>query len=296
LNELITTTVISQTPKDISTLVQDIENLLITGMKDIPQELLDEFGRNVAQNIKESLSSREPRATLRMSNAGKPCERQLWYEVNSPELGDPLRPETYAKFMFGALVEHFLLLLVKLSGHTVEGTQDTQEIQGVKGHRDCVIDGVVIDAKSASSHSFKKFDNHTLTEPGNDPFAYITQIQSYLWAAQDDPVVTDKSQAGFLVMDKVLGHICLDLHEKDNKNYADVYDHKKKMVNSPELPDRGFEDVPDGVSGNRKLGTACSYCDFKKSCWPEARQFYSYQGIKFLTKVAREPRLEEVKK
>src|SRR5690606_25725922 len=109
---------------------------------------------------------------------------------NTPEDGEPLRPEAYLKFLYGDILEDLLLFLAEAAGHTVVGRQDEQEIAGIKGHRDCVIDGTVVDAKSASSYSFKKFKEGRLRE--DDPFGYVDQLQSYIHSGQNDPLVTDK--------------------------------------------------------------------------------------------------------
>lgn len=227
-----------------------------------------------------------------MSNIGRPCTRQLYYEVNGHE-GEKFSSSTYMKFLFGDLCELLLLFLSEAAGHKVEGTQDEQEIEGIKGHRDAVIDGVVIDVKSASTYSFKKFEEGTLAD--NDSFGYVDQIQSYLFAGQSDPVVTDKDQAGFLVIDKTLGHICLDLHPRNFIPYDKIYQHKKDLVNSEVLPERGFQPVPEGKSGNEKLPVNCSYCAFKFSCHPNLRAFAYSNGPVFLSKVLKEPQVQEIK-
>jgi hypothetical protein len=175
----------------------------------------------------------------------------------------------------------------------VEGTQDTQEIEGIKGHRDAVIDGVVVDVKSASTYSYQKFKEGAL-EAGNDAFGYIDQLQSYLYAGQTDDKVTDKSRAAFLVADKTLGHICLDIHEKKSIPYDLIYKHKKEMVNAPEAPPRGFTAVADGKSGNEKLGVNCSYCEYSKKCWPTQRIFAYSSGPTKLVTVVREPNVREI--
>lgn len=275
--------------KTIDTLIEDIDTLLLEGFGDeVPHDLCDEYGRQFAELLKTRLIRSERKGFLRMSNLGKPCERQLYYDVNNTQEAEPLRPEVYAKFLYGDMIELLMLFLAEASGHKVEGTQDTQEINGVKGHRDAVIDGVIVDVKSASSFSFKKFQEGRLHE--DDPFGYITQLQSYLYSSQDDPIVTDKERAAFFVMDKTLGHMCLDFHYRDLwTDYPKMVEDKKAMVASSEPPERGFEDIPDGTSGNMKLGISCSYCSFKYKCWPEARTFLYSSGPRILTKVVREP-------
>lgn len=280
--------------KTIDTLVSDINETLLKGVDEPKEELLDKYAEKFKELLRTRLaaSERQREPTLRMSNVGKPCERQLWYEINAQGEAEKLPPEAHMKFLFGDLCELLLLYLVEVSGHTVEGTQDTQEIEGIKGHRDAVIDGTIVDVKSASTYSFKKFAEGRLAE--DDSFGYVDQLQSYLHSGQTDDKVTDKDRGAFLVLDKVLGHICLDIHKKKDINYPAIYRHKKEVVNSPELPERGFEDETEGSSGNRKLCVNCSYCPFKSTCWPNLRTFIYSTGPKFLTKVVREPNVPEV--
>lgn len=280
------------TSKTIDTLVEDIESLLSSGIEDIPEKAFKNFTKGIASSIIDSLGKRERKATLRMSNIGRPCERQLWYEVNKPELSSELRPENYMKFMYGHLVEELLLFLAELAGHEVTGRQDEQEIEDIKGHRDAIIDGVLVDVKSASSYSFKKFKEGRLLE--DDPFGYSDQLQSYLYAAKDDPIVTDKEQAAFLVVDKTLGHTTLDVHKKNNKDYERIYREKKEMVQKSTPPKRAFTSKPFGKSGNETLQTICSYCPFKKTCWPELRQFLYSTGPVDLVVVNKMPLVPEI--
>lgn len=238
------------------------------------------------------MSQRERKSTLRMSNIGKSCERQLWYEINETAEAEAFRPENYMKFMYGHLIEELVLFLAELAGHEVTGRQDTQEIEGIKGHRDAVIDGVLVDVKSASSYSFKKFKEGKLAE--DDPFGYISQIQAYLFAGQEDPLVKDKERAAFLVVDKTLGHITLDVHAKDERDWPKYFNDKKEAIGKEQPPEKGFSPVPFGQSGNMKLPNICGYCPFKKLCWPEVRTFaYSY-GPVHLVEINNEPRVPEI--
>ena len=71
-------------------------------------------------------------------------------------------------------------------------------------------------------------------------------------------------------------------------------DKTKKIVTSTTKPERGFSDVPDGKSGNLKLGVGCSYCAYKHHCWPDLRTFIYSTGPRFLTRVTRLPNVPEV--
>lgn len=236
-----------------------------------------------------------------MSNIGKPCARQLYYEVNSPEEAEPFRAENYMKFLYGHVIEELVLFLVELAGHEVTGRQDEQEISGIKGHRDAVIDGHLVDVKSASTYSFKKFRDGKLSE--DDPFGYIPQIQSYLFSGQNDPKITDKDKASFLVLDKTLGHITLDTHERDTTtNWPQLFDEKKQIVEGDEPPAKAFQPVPMGKSGNLILDRTCSYCPFKRKCWSDAnegkglRTFLYASGPVDFVEVKYEPNVPELNK
>jgi hypothetical protein len=127
------------------------------------EERLKEFGEKLALvvggRLREYSNSRSP--TLRMSNLGKP-DRQLWYELNSDGGKEELSPATKIKFLYGDILEALLLFLAAEAGHTVTSEQATVEVDGIVGNNDTVIDGVVVDCKSASTYAFKKFKHGTL--------------------------------------------------------------------------------------------------------------------------------------
>lgn len=277
--------------KTIDTLVHDILELVDKG-GDVRDSLVQEFSSELANIVKDRLGER-PLPRLRLSNLGTKCDRKLWLEVNFPETMEPLSPETRLKFLIGDIHEAVLLFLAKAAGHEVEGTQDTIDLEGVSGHRDAVIDGVLTDVKSASSRAFVKFKEGL--KPEQDSFGYRVQIGSYLAGSQDDPLVRDKKRAAFLASDKTLGKLTLDIHDNLGapEEFKELARQKKEMLESQDIPPRAFEDEPDGKSGNRKLGTYCSYCSVKHACWPGLKQYNYSNGPRFLTKVVREPKVSE---
>lgn len=279
--------------KSIQTLKSDIENVLSTG-EGWTEDIADWVGEQISKGLTRQLTPKlNSVGTLRMSSLGQPCERKLWYSVQPSlsSLKEVLQPNTLNKFIFGDMIEAYTLGLIKASGHSLEGMQDQVQILGIKGSRDCVIDGMVFDIKSASTMSMNKFKNNGLRE--NDPFGYLSQLSSYVYASKDDPLVTNKTHGGFVAIDKQFGHIEIDIYdlttELSNKE-AEVQ-RKKDVVKSPETPKRSFEDVPDGKSGNRKLGTNCSYCEFKQICWPDLQTYIYSTGPRYLTEVVREPKV-----
>lgn len=284
--------------KNISTLVKDIYEVIETGggwdetiSKYCSGLLEDTLNRRLSSSREE-----HSKPTLRMSQMGQPCKRKLWYSINKPGSGSSLAPSTKFKFLYGDILEDLLISLAIAAGHKVEGMQDTLEVEGIKGHRDCVIDGVTVDVKSASSFAYKKFASGGLRD--DDPFGYISQLSSYVLAGREHEVESHPTLGAFLVVDKQNGNICLDMYdlgpeiEEKNEDFRST----KEMVKQEEPPERSFEDVEDGKSGNRKLGIQCSYCDYKSSCWPELRTFLYSNGPKFLTKVEKVPNVPEVTK
>lgn len=278
--------------KTLDTLPDDIYNLFDPSVNhESSEENLD----NMAKNIKEIMRSRlqeqpESRTPLRFSSLGKP-DRQIWFEAHPVEGGkEPLLPKTYLKFMYGAVLEEILLFLTKEAGHEVTDEQREVEVDGVKGHIDAIIDGTVVDVKSASSYGYKKFEESTVTQ--DDPFGYVDQLAGY------SNVLTPGKEAAWLAFDKVAGDICISKLGPvtiEHHQPAERIAHLKEVIASETPPELCYQPVPDGKSGNFKLPVGCSYCAHKYRCHPSVRTFLYSTGPRFLTKVVREPDVPEVK-
>lgn len=275
--------------KDIRSLIPDIYDLFNSDHR-FDEKNVKEFADHLAQKLLGKLSEERARPTLRMSNLGTPCTRKLWYSINHPELAQRLPAPAHIKFLFGDILESLLLWLAKEAGHTVEGEQTLLDINGVKGHRDAVIDGVVVDTKSASNRSFDKFVDHL--ELQDDSFGYITQLGAYLSASLNDPIVVEKDIAAFFVVNKEKGELTLDIQPATGVDYAQKVDEIRQLLARDIPPARPYRDLKEGESGNRKLGPVCSYCDFKHTCWPGVRTFLYAKGPTHLTRVDREPSLK----
>jgi CRISPR/Cas system-associated exonuclease Cas4 (RecB family) len=280
--------------KSIDTLVEDIYSVITSG-EGWTTEISKKTSDRIAKQLDRQFHRTSGRGSnLRMSNLGTPCKRKLWYSTHGVFEPEPTPPHVRNKFLFGDFVEQYVLGLCEAAGHTVEGLQTEVYIGSIRGSRDCIIDGMLVDVKSASSESFKKFRANGLRE--NDPFGYLSQLSSYLFASRNDPLLKYQKEAAFLVMDKQFGHIHLDRYdltdylERKEEEVAEVI----KVCKDTHPPERPYEPVPMGKSGNMKLDTACSYCDFKRHCWPEARGFLYSNGPVWLTKVVKEPDVWEM--
>jgi len=283
--------------KTLDTLISDIyeklEGLSNGEGLDIPEKELDV----TLSRIKDSIlswstpSERNKTFSLRMSNVGKPA-RQLWYESKDENnLSAPSAP-TQIKFLYGHILEEIVLMLVRMSGHKVTDEQKEVELNGIKGHMDCKIDGEVVDVKTASRFAFKKFETGTLAD--DDPFGYLSQLAGY-------EVTQNTKNGGFLVINKESGELCLYQPEQSvkptiTKNISKL----KNIIALDTPPERCYDPIPDGKKGNMKLPTQCNYCSYKHECYKDSndyqglRAFQYSNGPAYFTKVVVEPRVEEI--
>ena len=274
--------------KQLDTLVADIYGMFEVDHHPHDVDLFTKFGVNMEEVFHSRFNTvRSGEAYLRMSNIGRP-DRQLWYDMNSKAEEEKLPPATLIKFSYGDVIEQMMLLYAKMAGHTVEGEQQEVEVNGIKGHIDAIIDGVVVDVKSASSYSWNKFDSGALLEPGNDPFGYVAQLAGYVEA------LTPGADGAFLAVDKTLGKITLlrvPAATLARYKVRDRIEHIKEVIKSEVIPERCYPAVPDGKSGNMKLDTGCSYCPHKFVCWPKIKTYYYSTGPRYLTRVVRPPKV-----
>lgn len=277
----------------INTLVKDIYDV-IEGNGGWDETVSKFFRESVGDVVDERLSGKDqPRGTLRMSSLGTPCKRKLWYSVNSSDEAEALRPDTRLKFLYGDILESLLISLAKAAGHDVRGEQDTLEIGGIVGHRDCVIDNITVDVKSASGFGFSKFEKGNLRD--DDPFGYISQLSSYVYAGHSVDESIHPTIGAFLVVDKQSGKLCLDVYEfkSELEGKEQEVEELKEMVSLDTPPERAFEPVKDGGSGNTKLPVNCAYCGWKRKCQPTMRTFIYANGPRFLIDVKRLPNVPE---
>lgn len=277
--------------KTIDSLVGDIYALFTEGHVCDPENTAA-LGQAIAEVVQarlQEVSQERESFRLRMSNLGKQ-DKQLWYEARREQFpSEPLEAPTRIKFLFGDILERLLMFLAKEAGHDVTDYQKPVCLDGVSGSLDCRIDGVLVDAKSASSISFRKFNDGSLRR--DDSFGYMWQLAGY-HAADNVP----DSDGAFFVIDKTLGYICLmkvPAEEFKLYNVPERIDHLKAVIMNPEPPGRCYDDVPDGKSGNMKLATGCSYCSHKSDCWPDLKTYFYASGPRFLTTVVREPKVEQ---
>ena len=284
--------------KNTYNLVSDIYQLMET--KEVAEGVdfdacVEKFGENVKELMRNEFGGKKRDGRkLRMSNIGRD-DRYLWNVYNDVEKSDDIQGHTYVKFLYGHLIEEMLLFLTKAAGHEVTDEQKKCEVNGITGSMDCKIDGIVTDVKSVSTYGFRKFKDGSLAY--DDPFGYIGQIKGYAYAE-------GATKFGWLAMDKQNGHLTYLMYDSEDTqapvhdlisyDIKERIDHVKKLVEQPTPPDVCYEPIADGKSGNRKLAVGCSYCAYKKECWPSVRAFAYSTGPRYLIEVHNEPKVQEI--
>jgi len=283
--------------KTLDTLVQDIYNKIgVLGKGehiDLDKDTIEQFGESMKE-ILYNWSHPEPRGNekLRMSNIGRKS-RQLWFDIRAEDTqSENIPAHVFIKFLYGHLLEEIVLFLIRLSGHTVTNEQKEVTVNGIKGHMDCVIDGEVVDIKTASSYAFKKFKDGTLAE--QDTFGYLAQLAGY-------EAAEGTNNGGFLALNKESGELTLyrpDAFDKPNikKRITDI----KKQVKLATPPELCYNPIPEGKAGNMKLPRECTYCRHKFECHKDSndgqglRVFKYSDGLRYFTQTPNVPKVIEV--
>jgi len=300
--------------KTIDTLVFDMMQVVegLGGWDTTVTKFMAEGIANIAED--RFSKPQEVRTHLSPSMIGHPCWRNTWYKINTPHDVEKLDAEILGTFFYGDLLEYVTIALAIAAGHKVTGLQEKLDIHGLPGSGDCVIDGVVVDVKSASMMSFVKFKKHQLKGYNKfdkkkstnvwvpakevDSFGYISQLSSYLYGYRNNPAVVYKNKAAFLVVRKDRFVVCLDMYDltEEVANKEKEVDGIRDITAGP-IPPRGFSPVSDGASGNMMLGTVCKYCGFKAKCYPDLRTFIYAAGPRYLTTVVKRPQehIKEIK-
>ena len=293
--------------KDIRDLEKDIYKVLDSGIDHDPSpnlaaEYAMRIGGEMAKATRPRSQERE-HGKLWASDLGENCLRKQYYKFNSTDDKEQLLGHTKFKFLYGNILEEAVLYLAEEAGHDVAHQQSRVETDFnngwvVSGRVDAVIDGVLVDVKSTSSFGYKKYEKEGLN-PGNDTFGYLWQLGFYYHHSE---FVHADDEAGFVWIDKQNGHILYNStwdYIPSAQQIATKVDHLSDAA--VRLDPFRIPPVPEGTSGNMKLSTKCSYCDYKKKCWEDAnggkglRTFLYSNGPVYMTKVKREPKVEELK-
>ena len=91
----------------------------------------------------------------------------------------------------------------------------------------------------------------------------------------------------------------LEIDDMMTINASERIKHLKKILKE-DIPEKCYDPVPYGSSGNMVLSKNCSFCRYKDKCWEDAnggrglRAFKYSQSIKHFTKIVVEPKVDEI--
>jgi hypothetical protein len=255
------------------------------GKEEIPRDLIVEFLHAQASALERKNSPRKP-FRLMLSNIGKPsC--QLQYEKLGIE-GEKQSYNASLRNAIGDFSEAWLVMIMKAAGIDVKDYQKSTQIElqdadtgddiPIRGRLDIVIDNRLYDIKTTSKYAFKKYSEkggiQAIIE--EDSFGYIAQGFGYAegegvrfggwWIINKD----NGQLALYEIPDEVYDSIRGGALDLIRTNFTRV--RRTKTIADIE---KQFTDVAETYynkpTGNRKLITACSYCPFRRHCWPEAK-------------------------
>ena len=243
--------------------------------------LSDENINTICQDVKDSLhrqfgsGSSRKKFNLRMSNIGRPtC--QLWFDKNKSDEGLPKPNNFVMNMMLGDIVEAVFKGLLRQADVAYEEPKKVSakfnDGTTVEGTYDIVMDDAVDDIKSASDWSYRnKFESFETLASG-DAFGYVGQLAGYAYAL-------NKKAGGWWVINKANGQFKyvpatnMDLTKEVDKLSTNI-----GIVNKNKFK-RCFEPVTETFrgkpTGNKILGTTCSFCSYKHKCWSNLQELPS---------------------
>lgn len=251
---------------------QYMENA-VKGNSTMSDATIEQVSTDVADALRKQFGSGKSRGdfTLRMSNVGRPA-CQLWYEKNKPEVAVPFPTTFIMNMMIGDIVEAVFKGILKEAGVKYEDSESVKlelDNTSINGTYDIVVDGAVDDIKSASDWSYRNKFTSFETLRSSDAFGYVGQLTGYARA-------TGLKAGGWWVVNKANGKFKyvpatgIDTEKETLKLLSTVKTvNENKFQRCFEAEDETFRGKP---TGNKVLCKNCSFCDYRKACWPGLKQ------------------------
>ena len=250
----------------------------------LPPSVLEEFAQDCREALEKQFS-RDPQWRIRMSGLGRPLCQQVHGRDGKEE---EMTYNAIMRFLIGDLVECAVMAILKGAGVKITEAQGRCQLdvggETVQGTLDLVIDDPVDgekvwDVKSASPYSYtQKFAKGYDNIKEDDPFGYV--MQGHLYAESKG-----MDFGGWIVVDKSSGEIQFVQAPDDQKDDRVEYIAKagsvvealmsnfkhKKPPMEPE--DECFTFKGEKIyTGNKLLNKNCTFCGYRKHCWPKAEQ------------------------
>tara|TARA_R100001086_G_scaffold139007_1_gene72861 strand:- start:994 stop:1899 length:906 start_codon:yes stop_codon:yes gene_type:complete len=274
------------------TFLEEVKSLLVESQRrpiKIPDEIQKEFAKDCLSAVqKQFTDKRESEFRIRMSNIGRPlCQLQMEkkYATDST-VGYADNYNTKLRNLYGDIIEAVVVMLLRVVKVNIQGVQGKVKLKtkyfDIKGTYDIIIDDKVYDIKSASSFSFRnKFGQGFQSIANDDVFGYLPQ--GYLYAQS-----LKKNFGGWIVINKETGEMLItEPPQEDYKFKREALKRANtniKALMKDEPFERQFELKNEkfgrNETGNKVLGTVCSYCQYKHKCWGDDIQYLPQQQSK----------------
>ena len=274
------------------TFLEEVKSLLVESQRrpiKIPDEIQKEFAKDCLSAVqKQFTDKRESEFRIRMSNIGRPlCQLQMEkkYATDST-VGYADNYNTKLRNLYGDIIEAVVVMLLRVVKVNIQGVQGKVKLKtkyfDIKGTYDIIIDDKVYDIKSASSFSFRnKFGQGFQSIANDDVFGYLPQ--GYLYAQS-----LKKNFGGWIVINKETGEMLITEPPQEDSTFKREALKRAntniKALMKDEPFERQFELKNEkfgrNETGNKVLGTVCSYCQYKHKCWGDDIQYLPQQQSK----------------
>ncbi len=204
---------------------------------------------------------------LRASKAGFPCLRNLFYSVNSPDMGI-ITPKTQRIFDVGTYLEPMVVEWLKQDGWDVEYNPGSQHADlevtvpfehGIlAGHPDCIISkenlqNVLVDIKTMNDRAFTQWkkEGSIKSKP-----QYVEQVHIYAMGCIRAGIAINTNNLGIVGVNKNNSDWHIDFFDFDYAKIADI-ESKAEAV---------FAMVEPPIECSPAEGWCCNYCEFSHMC------------------------------
>ena len=250
----------------------------------VDSKLVEEFGEACKNALLKQFSEpRKENKSPRMSSIGRPlCQLQMEAKGIKGE-GAPYNSKM--RNTFGDLIEALAIFVMKSAGVNIEDEHKKVQYEKdgtiIDGEYDTKIDQKIWDIKSASPYSFeKKFGESGGFEAVAEDAAFGYVPQGYLYSESlklpfGGWIVFNKSTGEWTVCDTPIAD-----SEYRSKALSLAINNAKALENDEPFK-KCYEDIEETFrgkkTGNRVLGTVCSFCPYKLPCWGSKVQLLPQQ-------------------
>jgi hypothetical protein len=237
------------------------------------------------------------------SEMGEECTRKMCFKFVWDGPVERMLPYVYNKFLIGEVLEATTVAFLKHTRHSVKGEQERVEHKAdgvsLSGRLDMIVDHILYDVKTMTPFGYRD-----LIKSGKVGWGYEWQVGYYYHKLK---VKYELEHCGLWAINKVSGQqaAVLVIPPMWSSILIRAQDHTKAIITARNAP--GMSGIPtresmpvanqpvaDGKSGNMKLPTKCSYCEYKWACNTGLRMFKYSNGPVYLTKVKKLPAVPEV--